>query len=236
MWPSGPRAIRVVSSPAACPSLDSRPSVPVSSATLPSVSAAGSISEVSRQVQQSTEIAGRATERAKHTDETVRGLQQAAQKIGDVVNLIRDISEQTNLLALNATIEAARAGEAGKGFAVVANEVKELARQTAKATEDIRQQIGEVQGETERAVEAIDQIVKAVDQVSEVAASIARPIVLRSMRLFMIFGRSWRHSVRRRPRPWEGGSGRRRCVRDERDRRQARVASSLRDRSSADIG
>lgn len=135
-----------------------------------------SISEVSRQVQQSSEIAGRATERAKHTDETVRGLQQAAQKIGDVVNLIRDISEQTNLLALNATIEAARAGDAGKGFAVVAQEVKSLAEQTGKATEEISQQIEGMQAVTGDTVSAIDKIVETINEINEISGTIAAAV------------------------------------------------------------
>src|SRR3546814_15729718 len=97
------------------------------------------------QVTQSNRISGRAVEQADHTNARVEGLAAAAQRIGEVVNLISDIAEQTNLLALNATIEAARAGEAGKGFAVVASEVKNLATQTAKATGQIGKQIGAMQ-------------------------------------------------------------------------------------------
>ena len=107
-----------------------------------------SIAEISRQVSESTKIAGSAAEEANRTNVQIKGLAEAAQKIGDVVKLISDIAGQTNLLALNATIEAARAGEAGKGFAVVASEVKSLATQTAKATEDISARIGEIQGAT----------------------------------------------------------------------------------------
>ncbi len=135
-----------------------------------------SILEISRQVQHSNGVSQHAAQRAEETRSVVQGLAQSAQKIGEVVNLITDIADQTNLLALNATIEAARAGDAGKGFAVVANEVKNLASQTAKATEEIGQQIGAVQSETERAVEAIEEIVKAVSQVNEVASTIASAV------------------------------------------------------------
>ena len=104
-----------------------------------------SISEIKRQVAQSSDFASGAVSQAEKTNEQVQGLADAANKIGEVVELITDIAEQTNLLALNATIEAARAGDAGKGFAVVASEVKNLANQTAKATEEIGEQISGIQ-------------------------------------------------------------------------------------------
>src|SRR3546814_15568724 len=104
-----------------------------------------SIAEISRQVSQSAEIAGKAVTDAERTNVQVQGLADAAQKIGEVVSLITDIASQTNLLALNATIEAARAGDAGKGFAVVASEVKNLANETAKAPEEITGQITAIQ-------------------------------------------------------------------------------------------
>jgi len=135
-----------------------------------------SVNEISRQVMQSTQIAGRAVEEADKTNETVNGLATAAQKIGDVVSLISDIAEQTNLLALNATIEAARAGEAGRGFAVVAHEVKSLATQTAQATEEIGQQIAGMQGATDQAVTAIQGIAETIKQISEIATAISSSI------------------------------------------------------------
>ncbi len=119
---------------------------------------AGSIGEISRQLAMTTTIVRAAVEEAQGTNQQITALSQAAQKIGDVVKLIRTIAGQTNLLALNATIEAARAGEAGKGFAVVASEVKSLAVQTAKATEDISKLIGAVQTSTGGAVDAIGRI------------------------------------------------------------------------------
>jgi methyl-accepting chemotaxis protein len=135
-----------------------------------------SVSEIGRQVTQSTRIAGQAVEEANRTNVTVQGLSAAAQKIGDVVNLISDIASQTNLLALNATIEAARAGEAGRGFAVVASEVKSLATQTAKATEDISAQVAAMQGATSEAVQAIENIGGTIGSINEIATAIASAV------------------------------------------------------------
>lgn len=135
-----------------------------------------SIQEIGRQVNQSSEIATRASDQASRTDQQVQGLAQAAQQIGEVVDLISDIAEQTNLLALNATIEAARAGEAGKGFAVVASEVKSLANQTAKATSEIAQQIGSVQSETKEAVTAIQSIAQTIKSMDEITSTIASAV------------------------------------------------------------
>jgi hypothetical protein len=135
-----------------------------------------SIGEISRQLTQTSSVVGLATSEARATDDEIAGLANGAQKIGDVVKLIRNIAGQTNLLALNATIEAARAGEAGKGFAVVASEVKSLAVQTAKATEDIANHILAVQESTSGAVEAIRQIAGRMQEIngntSAVAASV----------------------------------------------------------------
>ena len=135
-----------------------------------------SIGEISRQVAQSQQISDNAVTEAIRASETVNGLAAAAQKIGDVVNLIQDIAEQTNLLALNATIEAARAGEAGKGFAVVASEVKSLANQTAKATEDIGNQISEMQSVTGNTVQAIESVRAIIDEIGNTATAIASAV------------------------------------------------------------
>jgi methyl-accepting chemotaxis protein len=135
-----------------------------------------SIGEISRQVTHSSEISSKAVSAANDTNATIRELAEAAQKVGDVVDLINDIAEQTNLLALNATIEAARAGDAGKGFAVVASEVKNLATQTAKATEDIGGQISQIQGTTDKAVSAIEEIGSTISEMNEIATAIAAAV------------------------------------------------------------
>ncbi len=135
-----------------------------------------SINEISRQVQKSTTIADNAVAESDRANDMVQGLANAANKIGEVVALITDIAEQTNLLALNATIEAARAGDAGKGFAVVASEVKNLANQTAKATEEIGGQIGGIQTATRESVEAIGSISGIIREISEIASGIAAAV------------------------------------------------------------
>ncbi|MEP3048282.1 MAG: methyl-accepting chemotaxis protein [Roseibium sp.] len=135
-----------------------------------------SIQEIGRQVDSTTEIVREAVTSAHETNERIGGLAKLAQNIGDVVKLISDIAEQTNLLALNATIEAARAGEAGRGFAVVASEVKDLATQTAKATEQIAAQVSEVQAATTDAVTAIAAISETMGQVDNYTESIATAV------------------------------------------------------------
>ncbi|WP_307188986.1 methyl-accepting chemotaxis protein [Azospirillum sp. B506] len=135
-----------------------------------------SLLEISKQVSTSSQISAQAVQDAARTNETVAGLANAAQKIGEVVTLIQSIAGQTNLLALNATIEAARAGDAGKGFAVVASEVKNLATQTARATDDIAAQIATMQAVTADAVEAIRGIGATITQMSGIATAIASAV------------------------------------------------------------
>ncbi|MEO5374852.1 MAG: cache domain-containing protein [Alphaproteobacteria bacterium] len=130
----------------------------------------------SQEVARSAEIASKAVRDAEHTNDIVRGLADAAQRIGDVVKLISAIASQTNLLALNATIEAARAGDAGKGFAVVASEVKNLASQTARATEDISTQVAAIQDTTQSAVDAILDISRTIGNISDIANTVATSI------------------------------------------------------------
>jgi len=132
-----------------------------------------SIAEIAGQVTRASEITGSAVSEAERADIMFRSLDEAGQKIGQVVDLITDIAGQTNLLALNATIEAARAGDAGKGFAVVASEVKNLANQTAKATEDISAQIGGIQSATQDAVTTIAGISQIISEINEISTMIS---------------------------------------------------------------
>jgi methyl-accepting chemotaxis protein len=148
----------------------------VESAAVAAEQLSSSISEISRRVNESARIARSAAGDAERTNETVRSLSEAAQKIGEVVELISSIAGQTNLLALNATIEAARAGEAGKGFAVVASEVKNLAMQTADATDEISTQIGAMQAATRDAVGAIQGIGRTIGTINEIATGIAAAV------------------------------------------------------------
>ncbi|MCW2240206.1 methyl-accepting chemotaxis protein [Azospirillum canadense] len=137
---------------------------------------AASIGEIGRRMTDAAQVTEQAVEQADRTNAIMAGLADAANRIGHVVNLIQQIANQTNLLALNATIEAARAGEAGKGFAVVASEVKSLANQTAKATDEIAEQIAGVQAATSEAVGAIGSIAGVIAQLNEISATIASAV------------------------------------------------------------
>jgi len=137
---------------------------------------ASSVSEISRQVQDSHKISCEAVSQVEQTNARIADLAQSASRIGEVVKMISAVAEQTNLLALNATIEAARAGEAGRGFAVVASEVKALASQTAKATEEISEQIGQMQSATNQSVSAIQQIGGTIGRIAEISQAIASAV------------------------------------------------------------
>jgi methyl-accepting chemotaxis protein len=144
----------------------------VATAATTTTELSASIGEIGHQLTRAAEVVRVSVNEAESTNQQIAGLAEAAQKIGDVVKLIRDIAGQTNLLALNATIEAARAGEAGRGFAVVASEVKSLAVQTAKATEEIASQILAVQGSTTSAVDAIRNIAGRMKEISSYTSAV----------------------------------------------------------------
>ena len=151
-------------------------SLSVESVASASEELSASINDISQQATHAAGIASRAVNEASQTDGTVLGLAKSAGRIGEVVGLINSIAAQTNLLALNATIEAARAGEAGRGFAVVASEVKSLASQTAKATDEISEQIADIQKVAGDAVDAIKRIGSIIGEVNEVATVIAAAV------------------------------------------------------------
>jgi methyl-accepting chemotaxis protein len=154
----------------------SEASANVATAATAATELSASIAEIGHQLMRASEVVRVSVNEAETTNQQIAGLAEAAQKIGDVVKLIRDIAGQTNLLALNATIEAARAGEAGRGFAVVASEVKSLAVQTAKATEEIAAQILAVQGSTTTAVNAIRNIGGRMKEISSYTSAVAASV------------------------------------------------------------
>jgi methyl-accepting chemotaxis protein len=135
-----------------------------------------SLNEVSKNCQKESQIASNANSQAKSTRDMMERLGVSSKEIGKVIEVINDIADQTNLLALNATIEAASAGEAGKGFAVVANEVKELAKQTAQATDQIGRQIEEMQNNTTSAVTAIEEITKVIEEINSISHTIVSAV------------------------------------------------------------
>jgi methyl-accepting chemotaxis protein len=157
-------------------SASDRSSANAQSASAAAEEMASSVTEIGRQVQQSESITNAAVRQAEQTNARIAELSQSAGRIGEVVKLIAAVAEQTNLLALNATIEAARAGEAGRGFAVVASEVKALAAQTAKATEEIGAQITQMQSATQHSVSAIKAIGTTIGQISEISSAIAAAV------------------------------------------------------------
>jgi methyl-accepting chemotaxis protein len=158
-----------------------RSSANVQSAAAATAHMASSVGEIARQVQASQQVTGAAVQQAEHTKERIAELSQSADRIGQVVKLITAIAEQTNLLALNATIEAARAGDAGRGFAVVASEVKALSVQTAKATEEVSEQIAHMQSATQHSVSAIKEIGATIGQISEISSAISGAIEQQGM-------------------------------------------------------